>query len=125
MSRARRLFTRAPRTTLAGALALGLALCTGCGGGPPRKPTPPRQDESLRRELFQVRGARDSWDNQLQITRGVKQIGGVQDCRLHEETGKFLVVYDPRRTHRDDIRQRIIELGQDIGVPYDPIFDDR
>jgi hypothetical protein len=44
---------------------------------------------------------------------------------VDEATGRFVVVYEPRRTHRDKIRVRVIEIGREQGLNYDPIFDDR
>ncbi len=107
------------------AISLTLAALSGCGGGPPRKPTPPSRDESLKRERFQILGAEDSWSEPLPILRELKSMGGVKDAFVHEETGRYVVVYDPRRTHRDAIAQKVGEIGRDLGREYEALFDDR
>ncbi len=99
-------------------------LC-GCGGGPPRRPTPPDRDESLKRERFQILGTEDNWHDPLPILHGLERMGGVEDAYVHEETGRFVVVFDPRRTHRDKIRLKVIEIGRERGRDYEPLFDDR
>jgi len=112
-------------TTLYSNAALCAALFVGCGGGPPRRPTPPTKDESLRRERFAILGAGDNWNEPLPIVDGLKRMGGVKDCSVEEETGKFVVVYDPRRTHRDAIGQRVRQIGREQGRDYEALFDDR
>jgi hypothetical protein len=76
-------------------------------------------------ERFQIRGVADNWHEPLPILDGLKRLGGVKDAYVDEATGKFVVVYEPRRTHRDKIRVRVIEIGEEQGRRFDPIFDDR
>jgi hypothetical protein len=101
---------------------LGLSAC---GGGAPRKATPPRKSEALKKERFQIRGVEDNWHEPLPILDGLKRTGGVIDAYVEEETGKYVVVFEPRRTHRDKLRQRIVAIGKELGRSFDPIFDDR
>ena len=96
-----------------------------CGGGPPRRPTPPVKDESLRREKFSILGASDNWHEPLPVIDGLERMGGVKDCYVEEETGKYVVVYDPRRTTRDSIGQRVGQIGDEQGRTFEALFDDR
>ena len=104
---------------------LTLAALSGCGGGPPRRPTPPDRDESLKRDRFQILGAEDNWSDPLPVLRELKSMGGVKDAYVHEETGRYVVVYDPRRTHRDAIGQKVAQIGDDLGRTFEALFDDR
>ncbi|RMG08505.1 MAG: hypothetical protein D6731_21885 [Planctomycetota bacterium] len=109
-------------------LRAGAALAfvgVGCAGGPPRHPRPPRRDESLRRERFALLGAGDDWSVHTHVVDSLRSMGGVADCRLEEETGKYWVVYDPRRTHRDAIAQRVQRIGEDLGLSVEALFDER
>ena len=102
-----------------------LAFLVACGGGPPRKATPPTKRQGLVTERFQIRGVADNWHEPLPILDGLKRLGGVKDAFVDDATGKFVVVYDPRRTHRDKIRVRVIAIGEEQSRRFDPIFDDR
>lgn len=104
------------------ACVLGLSAC---GGGAPRQATPPQKRSALKTERFQIRGADDNWHEPLLILDGLKRTGGVKDAYVDEATGKYVVVYEPRRTHRDKLRQRVIEIGKEQNRSFDPIFDDR
>lgn len=110
-------------------LVLGTVFAVGCAGGPPRKATPPTrrlEDSALRREKFVILGARDEWHEAPPVIDGLKRIGGVVDCFVDETDGKFVVVYNPQRTHRDKIRLKLLEIGEELGRdPWEPIFDDR
>lgn len=112
--------------SLSAGLVVSAALLAGCGGGPPRRPEPPpRAAADHAREVFEVRGARDTWDEPLPILHGLKQLGGVEDAWVDEATGKYVVEYDPRRTSRDEIANRVREVGREQGRDLDPIFDSR
>ena len=100
-------------------------LLAGCGGGAPRKPTPPARDESLRKERFSIPGLADDWAEPLPILDGLKRTGGVVDAYVEEETGKYVVVYDPRRTHRDKLNLKLVQIGRDQNRSFDPLWDDR
>lgn len=105
-----------------------LGLVLGCGGGPPRKPLPPDQryrKGTVAREFFQIRGTRDEWHELPPIKQKLESMGGVLEVSRDKGTGKFVVVYNIRRTNRDKIRARIIEIGRELGQSFDPIFDDR
>jgi hypothetical protein len=117
----------AARTTLsAGLVVSALLLAPGCGGGPPRRPEPPARAQAERaREVFEVRGARDTWDEPLPILHALKGLGGVKDAYVDEATGKYVVEYDPRRTSRDEIASCVREAGREQGRELDPIFDSR
>jgi hypothetical protein len=106
-------------------LILCLALLVGCGGGAPRKATPPAKRSGLVTERFQIRGVGDTWHEPLPILEGLRGLGGVKKAYVDEATGRYVVVYEPRRTHRDKIRVRVIEIGREQGQHFDPIFDDR
>jgi hypothetical protein len=117
-----------PRPLLPALLTCVLGL-SACGGGAPRArsaATPPPQKRSgLKAERFEIRGANDNWHEPLLILDGLKRTGGVKDAYVDEATGKYVVVYEPRRTYRDKLRQRIIEIGKEQNRSFDPIFDDR
>lgn len=109
---------------------VGLALAaSACGGGPPRKPTPPPNSQSrgveIRREMFQIRGTVDEWHEAPLIKDGLMRLGGIEKVEQDFDTGKYVVVYNTRRTTRDAIRRKIIELGEEQGRHFDPIFDER
>lgn len=106
-------------------VALSLA-CWGCGGGPPRRPTPPpRAHEGVRREMFQIRGTVDEWHEAPAIVDGLERLGGVERVEQDAGTGKYVVVYNSQRTTRDAIRRKVIEIGEEQGRHFDPIFDER
>ncbi len=115
------------RLLLTGLTAFVLSLCLGCGGGPPRKPTPPRSTATAnKREKFVILGAGDNWHEPLPIIDGLKRLGGVLDVSVDQTDGKYVVVYNPQRTHRDAIRQRLLEIGQELQRdPWEPLFDER
>jgi hypothetical protein len=110
---------------------LGLALLVsfftlGCGGGPPRKATPPSErGRGVERDMFQIRGTVDEWHEAPVIKDGLMRLGGVESVEQDRTTGKYVVVYNPARTTRDAIRRKIIEIGEEQGRHFDPIFDDR
>ncbi|MGE0707096.1 MAG: hypothetical protein AB7N76_02095 [Planctomycetota bacterium] len=110
-------------------LALLPVLLTGCGGGPARKPTPPpgheRHDAGVRREKFSIPGVKDEWHESPVIISGLKELGGVVDCVVDEGDGKYVVTYNVQRTTRDELREKIIEIGERNGRHFDPIFEDR
>jgi hypothetical protein len=112
------------RVFLAGASG---ALLTACGGGAPRKATPPNREHSkaVRREKFWIPDVRDEWFESPVIIRGVKQLGGVEQCEVDQTDGKYVVTYNPQRTSRDAIRVKIIEIGKENGRTFDPVFEDR
>jgi hypothetical protein len=100
----------------------------GCSGGPPRKPIPPDQREGthgMQRERFEVRGIRDEKLDGITLCDGLMRMGGVESCKRDESTGKFIVVFNGERVTRDQIHARIVELGDEEGRTWDPIFDDR
>lgn len=109
--------------------AAALLLLSACGGGPPRKPTPPPNAEGrgveVRREMFQIRGTVDEWHEAPQIKDGLMRLGGIEKVEQDFDTGKYVVVYNSRRTTRDAIRRKIIEIGEEQGRRFDPIFDER
>lgn len=119
------------------AFAACLFAMTGCGGGPPRRPEPPPERGAVSpddgrpprgdaaREVITVRGARDTWDEPLPILHALKQVGGVKDAWVDEATGKYVVLYDPRRTTREHLDRAVREAGRDVGRDYEPIFDSR
>jgi hypothetical protein len=122
-----------------------LLVLYGCGGGPPRRPEPPPGARSAdpappargsasgptgvagdqATERFEVRGTRDTWDEPIPIIDGLKRLGGVKDAYVDEATGKYVVVYDPRRTTREQLDARVREVGKDQGREFEPIFDSR
>lgn len=111
---------------------LGLAflasfLTLGCGGGPPRKATPPDRSmgKGTQRDLFMIRGTVDEWHEAPLIKDGLKRLGGVERVDQDSTTGKYVVVYNPQRTSRDAIRRKIIEIGEEQGRHFDPVFDER
>lgn len=107
-------------------VVLTTLLLAACGGGPPRRPEPPaRREASAAREVFEVRGAGDTWDEPLPIIHALKEQGGVKDAFVDEATGKYVVDYDPRRTTREDIDRCVRECGRDLGREFEPIFDSR
>ena len=99
----------------------------GCGGGPPRKATPPDRDEqkAVRREMFEIRGTVDEWHEAPQIKDGLERLGGVESVEQDRTTGKYVVVYNPQRTSRDAIRRKVVEIGEEQGREFRPIFDER
>ncbi|MCO5165096.1 MAG: hypothetical protein M9894_01850 [Planctomycetes bacterium] len=124
----------------AATFAAGLVACAalaGCGGGPPRRPEPPPERGAVSpqdgvpprgdaaREVFAVRGARDTWDEPLPILHALKQLGGVKDAWVDEATGKYVVLYDPRRTTREQLDRCVRETGREVGREYEPLFDSR
>ncbi len=114
----------ATRTLVAGLVVS--TLLGGCGGGPPRRPEPPtRAEADTAREVMEVRGVGDTWDEPLPILHALKELGGVKDAYVDEATGKYVVVYDPRRTSRDEIGNRVREAGREQGRELDPIFESR
>lgn len=114
----------AVRSLAAGAFVS--CLLGGCGGGPPRRPEPPtRAEASAAREAFELRGARDTWDEPLPILHALKQLGGVKDAYVDEATGKYVVELDPRRVTRDELARCVREAGRDQGQDLEPIFDSR
>lgn len=107
------------------ALATGLVV-SACGGGPPRRPEPPeRREPTAAREVFELRGARDTWDEPLPILHAIKSMGGVKDAWVDEATGKYVVEFDPRRTTREEIDRCVRECGKEQGRDFEPIFDSR
>lgn len=99
----------------------------GCGGGAPRKATPPDRSHSrgTQRDMFQIRGTVDEWHEAPVIKDGLMRLGGVESVEQDNTTGKYVVVYNPQRTSRDAIRRKIIEIGDEQGRHFDPIFDER
>ena len=75
--------------------------------------------------MVEILGTQDTWDGPLVLIHELEGYGGVQEVRIDEATGKYVITYDPRRTHRDEIRQWIIQIGDDLGQSFEPIFDDR
>lgn len=110
--------------------ALAVLTLAGCSGGPPRKPTRPDErgeagDGALRREKFEVLGVGDEWHDGLTMIDGLERQGGVESVRRDERDGRFVVTYNPERTHRDELVRLIKELGRDVGESWEPIFEER
>ncbi|MBL4847392.1 MAG: heavy-metal-associated domain-containing protein [Planctomycetes bacterium] len=103
------------------------SVAVGCGGGPPRKATPPDRDhnKAVRRDMFMIRGTVDEWHEAPLIKDGLSRLGGVESIEQDNTTGKYVVVFNPQRTSRDAIRRKIIEIGEEQGRKFEPIFDDR
>ena len=112
-------------------LPLGLLLLSapGCGGGPPRKALPPSErraaEKAIRRERFQILGARDDWADTRLVVDRLERMGGVLEVDRDLTEGRFIVVYNPQRTHRDAIVQRVAEIGDEVGRGFEALFDDR
>jgi hypothetical protein len=96
------------------------------GSGTPRQPRPPSQRQADKAKVvIDIRGLRDHPSDQAPFVRGLRNTGGVKDAWVDEATGKYVVVFDPRRMTRDDVRVRILEIGRELGREVHPIFDDR
>lgn len=105
-----------------------IAALVGCGGGAPRRPDGPNRGggvDAQRRERFELRGVEDAWHEAPPILKGLKDTGGVIDAWVDRDTGMYVVVYDPRRTHRDELDARLRALGREQGRTWEPIFEDR
>ncbi len=114
------------RAILAALVVLTLA---GCGGGPPRRPGRPEEreeagDGALRREKFEVLGVGDEWHDGMTLIDGLERQGGIESV-VRARDGRFVVTYDPERTHRDELVRKIKELGRDVGESWEPIFEER
>ena len=109
------------------ALTLSLTLMMGCAGGPPRQATPPSQRErdAIRREKFMILGVEDKWHEAPFIIERLKRLGGVLEVEQDQTDGKYVVVFNPQRTHRDMIRKELLAIGKEQGRRWEPVFDDR
>jgi len=119
---------------VSGLLALGLGACV--GSSEPRKPTPPprrsahpepadRPETDARRvDRFELLGSPDVWHERTQFLDALRRTSGVRDAWV-DDYGKYVVDYDPRRVHRDELTGRVMTIGRQMGRSVEPLWDSR